>query len=218
VWLRIIRWAIALSLIPPTAGAAWALWDLIQSSSSAVNFWICLGGGSIAWLILFYFLPKPLWIYVVGHELTHAIWALLFGARITGFRATTRGGHVVISKTNPLIALAPYFFPFYTVVWLVLCAAFGLWQPVPRPILDFGIGLTYAFHCTLTVHILKIEQPDIVGEGYFFSGVVIAFANLWIALFSLAVLTGSMAPRDVCSRWCDRTGQVLEMAFHFWLP
>jgi hypothetical protein len=64
----------------------------------------------------FFLLPKPMWIYVFGHELTHALWTWLFGGQVKKMKVTSKGGHVVISKTNFVIALAPYFFPLYVVL------------------------------------------------------------------------------------------------------
>ena len=54
-----------------------------------------------------------MWIYVVGHELTHVVWSWLFGGKVKKFRASSSGGEVVVTKSNFLVALAPYFFPLY---------------------------------------------------------------------------------------------------------
>ena len=78
-----------------------------------------LGGLSVRRGVLgghFLLLPKPMWVYVFGHELTHALWTWLMGGRVKQFKATSKGGHVIVTKTNFLIALAPYFFPVYAVL------------------------------------------------------------------------------------------------------
>ena len=49
-------------------------------------------------------------------ELTHALWTWLMGGKVNRFKVTSKGGHVIVSKTNFLIALAPYFFPVYAVL------------------------------------------------------------------------------------------------------
>ena len=74
-------------------------------------------------------LPKPMWIYVFGHELTHAVWTWIFGGRVKRFQAASHGGQVIITKSNFIIALAPYFFPLYAVL-LVAVFFIGdlLWQ------------------------------------------------------------------------------------------
>ena len=111
-----IKFIIAVLLLPVCAGAAMALWRVLHASYGADTVWVPLLAGAACWLVIFLLLPKPMWIYVFGHELTHALWAWLFGGRVKKMKVTSDGGHVVISKTNFLIVLAPYFFP-------VICGA-----------------------------------------------------------------------------------------------
>src|ERR1700736_4815328 len=78
--------------------------------------------GAVLWLIAFFGLPRLLVVYVFGHELTHAIWVWLMGGRVTQFNVSRDGGYVVTNKTNFWIALAPYFFPIYS---LLAIAGYG---------------------------------------------------------------------------------------------
>ena len=76
-----------------------------------------------------------MWIYVFGHELTHALWTWLFGGQVKKMKVSSSGGHVIISKTNFLIALAPYFFPLYAVIVVGVFALGHLiwnWQRLSR--------------------------------------------------------------------------------------
>ena len=41
--------------------------------------------GVVLWLVTFFGLPRPLWLYVFGHELTHAIWVMIMGGRVHRF-------------------------------------------------------------------------------------------------------------------------------------
>ena len=86
----------------------------------------------LLWLLVFVFLPKPIRTYVLGHELTHAIWALLMGARVSGLTVRKAGGQVRTSKTNWAITLAPYFFPFYAVLFMTgFFIAHAIWDLTP---------------------------------------------------------------------------------------
>jgi hypothetical protein len=88
------------------------------------RFWLPLLAGVACWVVVFLLLPKPMWIYVLGHESTHAVWTWIFGGKVKQFKAASSGGHVVTTKNNFVITLAPYFFPFYAVlVVLVLSSA-----------------------------------------------------------------------------------------------
>ena len=107
-WVKTI---VAVLLLPLCAGAVSALVKLLRATGSADAFWVAFVGGAACWFVIFLLLPKPMLVYVFGHELTHALWTWLFGGRVKRFKATSNGGHVVISKTNFLIVLAPYFFP-----------------------------------------------------------------------------------------------------------
>src|SRR5258706_1741260 len=86
---------------------------VLRASESADTIWVAALSGAACWLVIYLLLPKPMWVYVFGHELTHALWTWLFGGRVRKFKASSEGGEVVISKNNFLITLAPYFFPVY---------------------------------------------------------------------------------------------------------
>ena len=90
-----------------------ALWRVLRHSGDATTIWVGLLSGAACWVVIYSLLPKPMWVYVFGHELTHVLWTWLFGGRVTKFKATPKGGHVVVTKSNFLISLAPYFFPTY---------------------------------------------------------------------------------------------------------
>ena len=107
-WAKLI---IAMLLLPVCAGMGRALGLVLQASGNADITWVPILAGAACWFVIYLLLPKPMWIYVFGHEFTHVIWTWLFGGQVKKFKTSSSGGHVVISKTNFLIALAPYFFP-----------------------------------------------------------------------------------------------------------
>ena len=171
-WVKTI---LALLLLPICVGEAQALWRVVGASGNAATIWVPLGAGAGCWLIIFALLPKPMWVYVFGHELTHALWTWLSGGSVKKFKVTSSGGHVVVSKTNFLIALSPYFFPLYAVV-VVLVFVVGQWLWDWRAHVmwfHLALGVAYAFHLTLTWHILQTQQTDITSQGWLFSAVVI---------------------------------------------
>ena len=82
---------------------------------AAEEFWF-FSLGVVLWLIAFFGLPRPLLVYVFGHELTHAVWVWLMGGRVSQFRVSRDGGHIITDRNNFWIALAPYFFPLYSII------------------------------------------------------------------------------------------------------
>ncbi|MFM8470377.1 MAG: hypothetical protein ACKODH_10465 [Limisphaerales bacterium] len=207
-WLKFI---VGLLLLPLCAGAVPTLAKVVRASGGAVDVWVPLGAGAACWLVVFAFLPKPMWVYVVGHELTHVVWSWLFGGQVKKFKATSRGGEVVLTKSNFLVALAPYFFPLYAVlVVLVFLAGHLVWGWARwTPGFHLLLGAAYAFHVTLTWEILKTRQSDITGQGYLFSSVVIWLGNVLVLLLGIPLLTGQGRLLTVLGWWLEATGALL---------
>ena len=167
--------------------------------------------GAACWGVIFLLLPKPMWIYVFGHELTHALWTWIFGGQVKKMKVSSEGGHVVISKSNFLIALAPYFFPFYAVL---VIAGFALghcfWNWADYLVwFHLAVGAAYAFHVTLTWHALKTRQSDITSQGYVFSAVIIFLGNVGVLLLGLPLLTAKVGILNALGWWLENTGHVL---------
>ena len=157
------KWAkfiVAILLLPVCVGAAQTLWKVLKASGSADTFWAAMLAGAACWVVIFLMLPKPMWVYVFGHELTHAVWAWLFGGKVKRFKATSNGGHVVVTKHNFLIGLAPYFFPLYAaLVVAVFVVGHLVWNWTRFEVwFHLMLGAAYAFHVTLTWHVLQTRQ------------------------------------------------------------
>jgi hypothetical protein len=158
------------------------------------------GAGYALCLVVFAFLPRPARAYVLGHELTHALWALLMGARVSGLQVRKTGGQVMTSKSNWLITLAPYFFPFYAMLFIALfSAAHWVWNLERyRDALFFLVGFGWSFHVTFTLlMLLTVRQPDVKAEGLLFSLVVIYSMNLLAIMLTAALLAESLAVADL---------------------
>lgn len=208
------KWAktiVAVLLLPLCAGAVVALLRVLRATGGAEAFWVTFLGGAACWVAVFLLLPKPMLIYVFGHELTHALWTWLFGGRVKKFKVSANGGHVVISKTNFLIVLAPYFFPLYVVLLVALFAlghvVFG-WTSY-LPVFHLLVGAAYAFHVTLTWHILQTRQTDITSQGYLFSAVILFLGNIGVLLVGLPLLTSKLTVLTTLGWWLAESGQVL---------
>src|SRR5215469_4955216 len=118
-WVKML---VAIALLPLCIGAGRTLWMVFQHAGSWDLTWVPLLAGAACWVVIYLLLPKPMWIYVFGHELTHALWVWLFWGNVKKFKVTSDGGHVITDKTNFLIALAPYFFPLYAVLVVLIFA------------------------------------------------------------------------------------------------
>ncbi len=209
-WLKFL---LALLLLPVAVAEAMAMVSVLAASGGADTTWIPLLAGFASWLVIFLLLPKPMWIYVFGHELTHALWTWLFGGSVKGMKVSSEGGHVVVSKHNFLIVLAPYFFPLYAVL-VVLGYLLGNWiwdwQPY-RLWFHLALGAAYAFHVSLTWHVLQTQQSDITSQGWLFSGVIIFLGNLTWLLLGVPLITGKPGLTQALRWW----GHDLTLLFHW---
>lgn len=228
-------------LIPVTRLYAWIGWFLLlpacivtgrtlfsslgDSMSSAFwrtpAFWF-FGMGFLMWLIWFLWLPRPVRLYVWGHEMTHALCVMMCGGKVKEFRVSETGGHVLTDRNNVLIALSPYFFPLYAVVGVLAFLISGLFVdltrliPLPwgggvRPLfgLFYFIGLTWGFHLTFTVWMIARDQPDLKINGTFFSLMVIIFVNLLIISGLLILASPQLSLRGYSSQWFDGAWNLL---------
>jgi hypothetical protein len=206
-WVKMI---VAILLLPFCIGAAWALGMVIRASGSADTTWIPFLAGAGCWIVIFLLLPKPMWIYVFGHELTHVIWTWICGGEVKKFKATSEGGHVIVSKTNFLIALAPYFFPLYAVlVVFVFLVGHWIWNWHDYLVwFHLFLGAAYSFHVTLTWNILQTRQTDITQQGYLFSAVIIFLGNVAVLLLGIPLLAAKVDLTTALGWWLARSGEV----------
>jgi hypothetical protein len=208
-WCKMI---IGILLLPVCAGAGSALWRVVRASGNADTIWVATLSGAACWLAIYLLMPKPMWVYVLGHELTHVLWTWLLGGRVKKFKASAKGGHVIVTKNNFIIALAPYFFPLYAVlVVLVFLAGQWLWNWQGYAVwFHLLLGASYGFHVTLTWHILKNSQSDITEQGYLFSGVIIFLGNVSLLLLAIPLLTRQVDALTAFHWWVNCTWGVFQ--------
>lgn len=212
-WSKLV---LAILLLPVCIGAAHALLLVLRASGSAELIWVPFLAGAACWLVVYLLLPKPMLLYVFGHELTHALWTWLFGGKVKKFKASSKGGHVIVTRNNFVIALAPYFFPLYAVL-VVLAFLLGHWiwnWQHYLPWFHLCLGAAYAFHVTLTWHILKHNQSDITEQGYLFSSVVIFLGNISILLIGIPLLIEKVGIATAFVWWFDCTAKFLHQLTH----
>lgn len=152
---------------------------------------VSLVAGMMAFVFCWMALSHPVKTYVLGHELTHALWGLAFGAVPSQLKVGPGGGSVRLSKSNVLITLAPYFFPIYTfLVIVVALVTYAFLRPLPfLPLWMFVIGFTWAFHALFTLETLSQRQPDVRLYGRVFSWTFIFIVNIALILVWLAAMT-----------------------------
>ncbi len=215
-WLwRIARWLMALLLLPLCWVTMWTLLSRFSQATLEQGFWQTpafwyFATGSllmIGWFWSGLLQPFFLYLYVLGHELTHVLFVVIFRGKVTDFHVSTQGGYITTNKTNLLIALSPYFVPFWAVVGGVVYASLKLVVTL-TPAWDLAfyaaMGLSWTFHMVWTIWMLPRDQPDLRENGTLLSLVIIFLANL-LVLVALLCVAGDSPPllnmRDFAWEW-----------------
>lgn len=190
-----LRMLLGIALLPFCWALSLALFDSVVVAAGASGGFtvelISLLAGMAAFSLCWLAVAHPVRVYILGHELTHALWGLLFGARPSRLRVGKDSGSVNLTKSNVFITLAPYFFPFYTFIVIVAALIVSIFcRPLPfLPLWLFMVGFTWAFHVLFTFETLTQRQPDIHLYGRIFSWVFIYAVNLIIILIWLSLTT-----------------------------
>jgi len=189
---KFLKLIIGLMLLPLCWAFSRTFFSLLKSLPAETSGWTswALPAGFAVSVLGFFLLPHPFRTYVLAHEMTHAFWGLLMGAKVGKMKVAKNGGHVMLSKSNFMIALAPYFFPFYTGLVIAFWYSIGFFWDVSAYEAWWmaTVGMTWGFHVTFTVYMLSQRQPDVQENGRLFSYVIIYLANLFfVALWMIAI-------------------------------
>ena len=186
--MNLVRLVLAMALWPGIWATAVCFSGLLRAAASHPSFpWWAAGCFAVGWVLsglAYLFLPRPRGIYVLGHELSHALAVWLSGGRVRSLQVAEQGGRVVSDRTSAWITLAPYVVPFYPLLAGVLWLA--VLQTWPR-LLDYQLaflgiwGAVWGYHYAFTVDLLRTRQPDFLVYGRIFSLTIIVLANLLLA-------------------------------------
>ncbi len=188
---RLFRWLIAILLLPFCVITSWTFLSrfsdatLHQGFWQTPEFWYFATGSLImtGWFCSGLLQPFFLYLYVLGHELTHVIFVLLCRGKVTDFHVSSTGGYITTNKTNVLIALSPYFVPFWSLICGIIYVSCHLLLDLHHywHLVFYGcIGITWTFHMLWTLWMITRDQPDLKENGTFLSLVIIYLANLLI--------------------------------------
>ncbi|MFH1725039.1 MAG: hypothetical protein ABII00_10520 [Elusimicrobiota bacterium] len=188
----VLRPVAGLALIPTAAAmllaAARAFGDLSAHTSATAWFLGGFGGYAAAYALGVLRL-KPL--YVLAHELTHAMAVWMGGGKVFKLVVRAEKGHVDLSHMNAFIALAPYWIPLYALA-LVATYRLVLWAGPPpgaREAFLLLMGAALAFHLVHTARSLWVaHQSDLDHAGIALSIALIALLNGAVLLAALKCL------------------------------
>ena len=195
--MKFLKFLLALCLLPTVF---FALVETSRLFIQVMSQWrlmlLFVGGGCAYALIHFGCYNFSRW-YVLGHEVTHAIAALLCGSRVHDMSVREESGYVKMDKSNAWIVLAPYVVPGYVILSFLCYLVLDLFMDVApyRPIFIFMVGFFTAFHWIQTIKTLtEADQPDLkLAGGKIFSYIIIGLVNLVV----LAVVLKGLFPQTI---------------------
>jgi hypothetical protein len=225
---RLMRWTLALMLLPLCWVTSWTFLSRFSQATVDQDFWktaefwyfatgaLLMLGWFWSGLLQTFFL----YLYVLGHELTHAVFVLLYRGKVMDFHVSADGGYITTNKTNLVIALSPYFVPFWAVVCVTVYAALRFFADLPAGwdrVLFAVMGVTWTFHMVWTLWMIPRDQPDLKENGTFLSLVIIYLANLLVLaiLLCLAAESPLQNCQDFALEWLRHAATWGDMALRW---
>lgn len=210
---RLFRFLATLALLPLCFVTAITLFQRVADRHFLDEFWrtseflyFSIGVGLMCgWFFTKLLRSTFLYLYVLGHELTHAVFVYACLGRVSDIRVSSNGGYILTNKSNIVIALSPYCVPFWSVVALVLYSIYSRFLVIPHgeEALLFALGFTWCFHFIWTAWMIPRDQPDLQENGTLFSLTIIFLSNaaLLAALFIMA--SASLTWRLFLYNWAN---------------
>ena len=223
--LRMGRWLLGILLLPLCGVTSWTFFSQFSDVALRLEFWrtsafwyFATGGLLMTgWFATGLLKNVFLYLYVLGHELTHIVFIWLFRGKVSDWGVSVDGGYVTTDKSNIVIALAPYFVPLWAALVVGIYAAVGYFVELPDAAMKslFGLlGFFWAFHLLWTLWMIPRDQPDLRENGTFLSLTIIYLANLLILVALMCLASDDMSFRGFgreCLANARETGQGVEM-------
>lgn len=231
-WARFLRLLMAwFLLLPISVVMVHALLLQLYRAGDTVgqlSFWTSvpvwyslLGVGTFAALMVVRIVnPILIYIYVLGHELTHALAAIISMGKVQRMSIDLSGGYVETDKDNLFIALSPYFVPLWMGCWMLILWVANWVHPFPEWAAWFyaGLGFWWSFHLYWTVWVIPREQPDMLENGLLFSLLIVMIMNIAILLVALCFF-GVVSPAGYAHDLLAASQQIFDCAcaLYAWL-
>lgn len=209
--LRGVRWLTALALLPFCWVTTITFFDQFAGAARQgfwmrSEFWYFATGVLLmaGWFFSGLLRNTFLYLYVLGHELTHIVFIWLFQGRVSDWGVSVEGGYVTTDKSNIIIALAPYFVPLWAALGVTLYNGIGCFWAMPPPadkVLFATTGFLWAFHLLWTLWMIPRDQPDLKENGTFLSLTIIYLANVLLLAALVCMASGAAGFRAFALDW-----------------
>ena len=178
--INLLKWPTAMLSLGCLLPASLELFGVLSLALQNLEAFGAILLGIISYIIaskIFVGKKRQGWFSTLEHELTHALFALITFHPVTGIKTTDTQGGVIhfTGGKNWLIIIAPYFFPTFSFLCILL---FWLLEIENNFTANAMLGFTMAYHLISTKHELHKEQTDLQETGFLFSWIFLPGANI----------------------------------------
>lgn len=193
MYSNFLKNALSLVLLPFLFATIWALPTIFFSALKSKNFFYLISGVLLQIIIHFKWRSRTEFLYVLSHELSHALSGILQGIKVKKIQIKKKSGYVVFKgKTNLITELAPYFFPFYAVLLAGVYFLISLFYKIQdyKNLFFFLEGFFISFHILNTIEIMAgpLQSDFKKAGGKFFSYIFVILLNIFVVLIIFKLL------------------------------
>jgi len=189
----LIKTFLSIILFPFICAIFWETFRVFINLIREIKISLPFTAGFFAYAPFHKYMSNNSRVYVLSHELSHALAAFFQGVKVRKIAVRKRSGYVSLSRINTIIILSPYFLPFYVLVIGLLYILLSLfWKISPYEWLFVLLsGFFTSFHIANTMEIIFTGplQKDIQkAGGRVFSISLITILNCFVILAILKII------------------------------
>ncbi len=171
-----------------------ALWETLSAAENLSHFFMGAALGAIVGVAILRLFPL---LFVLDHELTHFVAALIVFRKPVMIAAQARSGVVIIEgRGSTFVSLAPHCVPVLSLLSLTLLL---IADPTARPWVVSFIGLTWGYHGVTDLYDAATGGSDLAKVGPVASRALILCG--WLLLYPLVAIT-ALGGHPLVERWC----------------
>lgn len=211
----ILRFIINMLLIPVCVIVTISFYNGIFAIKNVSESGLYFILGALLYSIVHLLLFRLDFLYIFGHESTHAVATFLSGGKAKDMKVSSKEGSVKTTTPNFFVMLAPYFIPIYTVIVALLYFISSFYIDIAKysGLFIFLIGFTLMFHLTYTAESMRQKQSDFIKPGYLSSISFIYIINLIIVFVIISLLFKEVSFIDFISEIYEKTK---DFYFYLW--
>jgi hypothetical protein len=187
----IIKFILGVSLLPFVYSTSLAFLNQFSLLEKSVQGYFC--SGAITFLLVYLFAWEPTIIYAKGQKLLEVIFVFF----------------------KPLVRLAPYVLPVYTIILFII---YGLLSLAVKSawLLKYSIfliGFTFALHLVFSAKSIHSKKSDFLKANYLFGFSLVYIINLAILAFCINLIFKEFSFVDFCNSAFQAAGSIFYAVF-----